>query len=71
MPLYEYKCKDCGTISEFLNKEEKLVCSSCGGFNLEKQFSDFSVVNKGSEHKERSCCGRTEPCNSQKRCCSH
>ncbi len=69
MPVYEYKCRDCGKISEFLDKEKKRECTVCGGVNLEKQFSAFSVVNKGSEHKERSCCGMTEPCDSPKRCC--
>ncbi len=69
MPLYEYKCRDCGKISEFFHKKEKLVCTSCGSLNLEKQFSAFSVVNKGSDYKERSCCGMTEPCDSPKRCC--
>ena len=32
MALYEYKCKDCGEISEFLvfSPSEKLSCKKCG-----------------------------------------
>ncbi|HPZ07083.1 MAG TPA: zinc ribbon domain-containing protein [Candidatus Eremiobacteraeota bacterium] len=72
MPIYEYKCEDCGKISEFLDNKNKLKCSSCGSLYLKKQFSTFSVVNKGNitGSDEKSCCGMTDPCDNPKRCCS-
>jgi putative FmdB family regulatory protein len=70
MPVYEYKCEDCGAISEFLNNENNLICKACGSLYLKKQFSNFSVINKGSDHGERSCCGMTAPCDNPKRCVS-
>jgi putative FmdB family regulatory protein len=49
MPVFEYKCSDCGKISEFLERagnKEKKACSHCGGKKLEKQFSTFAAVVK-------------------------
>ena len=45
MALYEYKCKDCGEISEILvfSSDEKPVCKKCGSKNLEKLMSSFAV----------------------------
>ena len=51
MALYEYKCKDCGEISEFLvfSPSEKLSCKKCGSEKLEKLLSSFAVsVKSGS-----------------------
>jgi putative FmdB family regulatory protein len=49
MPVFEYKCSDCGKISEFLERvgsKEKRACSHCGGKKLAKQFSTFVGVVK-------------------------
>jgi putative FmdB family regulatory protein len=49
MPIFEYKCSDCGKISEFLEKADTKAdhtCPACGGKNLTKQFSTFSAVVK-------------------------
>ena len=39
MPIYEYKCSDCGETSELLvgigRNSDDLVCRSCGGSRLE------------------------------------
>ncbi len=45
MALYEYKCKNCGEISEILvfSSDEKPVCKKCGSKNLEKLISSFAV----------------------------
>ena len=49
MPIYEYKCKDCGTHIEKRQKvsdEPLKVCESCGG-TLEKQWSRTGFQFKG------------------------
>lgn len=49
MPIYEYKCKDCGTYTEKRQKvsDERLkVCENCGG-TLEKQWSSPAIQFRG------------------------
>jgi len=74
MPLYEYKCQDCGCVSEFLQgvvqDEETPVCRNCGSTNLVRLFSTFAVGSGASDNSpEGSCCGLTAPCENPKRCC--
>ncbi len=50
MPIYEYRCLDCGTVHEFMQKFSdgpKTECPDCGG-RLEKLISSTSFVLKGS-----------------------
>ena len=50
MPIYEYKCSDCGAHVERMQKvsEEPLkTCEVCGG-NLEKQWSLSGIQFKGA-----------------------
>lgn len=50
MPIYEYKCRDCGSHHEFIQKfsdAPKKKCPECGG-RLEKLISNTSFVLKGS-----------------------
>jgi putative FmdB family regulatory protein len=67
MPIFEYKCSDCGKVSEFLEKADSKAdhtCPACGGKNLTKQFSTFSAVAKqpSAPNKCHSCSsGRTCP----------
>ena len=49
MPIYEYKCQDCGTKIEKMQKISDAplaVCESCGG-KLEKQVSRAGFQLKG------------------------
>ena len=40
MPIYEYRCKDCGKEFEALvRKSDVPACPSCQGTELERQFS--------------------------------
>ena len=52
MPIYEFKCKECGTLYESLcfrsTGEDKGPCPSCGGNDSEKQLSTFSSAGSGS-----------------------
>lgn len=50
MPIYEYKCKDCGQHVEkrqTLSDEPLKTCEKCGG-NLEKQWSLSGFQFKGA-----------------------
>lgn len=50
MPIYEYRCLDCGREHEFIQKfsdAPKAECPECGG-RLEKLISNTSFVLKGS-----------------------
>lgn len=45
MALYEYRCEDCGKVSEILvrSTDETPLCAHCGSEKLEKLFSGFAV----------------------------
>lgn len=46
MPIFEYKCGQCGHVMEVLHKSrnaEKVTCEKCGGSNLQKLLSGFAV----------------------------
>jgi len=69
MPIYEYRCKDCGQISEFLEGvgEERVekVCKYCKSKELSKIFSRSNVSMGGhiiGSQGGTTCCGRTERC---------
>lgn len=67
MPIYEYKCEDCGKVTEILQKgfkqENKIICSHCGSSKMKKLISSFSSVISGkSSPKGTTCCGREERC---------
>jgi len=67
MALYEYKCKDCGEVSEYLvfSPSEKLSCKKCGSEKLEKLLSGFAVsVKSGSSGTSNSGSPYGGPCSS-------
>jgi putative FmdB family regulatory protein len=47
MPMFEYKCRDCGIVSEFLvgvtSTEPEIVCADCGGADMTKMISTISI----------------------------
>ncbi len=52
MPLYEYRCKECGEVVEFrssmADKEKmaaSLQCSSCGSAKLTQVFSGIALTS--------------------------
>jgi len=68
MPIYEYRCEDCGVITEFLHKRiglpEKVACERCGSEKVAKLLSAANVsVSEGRRATGKTCCGRDERCN--------
>jgi putative FmdB family regulatory protein len=65
MPIYEYRCPDCGHRFEMLQRMgeggEGLACPRCGAGRVEKQFSTFAATG-GAREAAASCgagaCGR-------------
>lgn len=47
MPIFEYKCNDCGSKFEVLHKSssnlEEVICPSCQSKNSKKLLSSFSA----------------------------
>lgn len=57
MPIYGYKCLDCGedfdikaTVAEKVdNDPKKFFCSACGSKNVKQEFSLAALISKSSE----------------------
>ena len=66
MPIYEYKCQECGKVSEFLfhsfSDSETLSCPSCGSHNLNRMISMPSLLKGEATAPGTTCCGRTGRC---------
>lgn len=58
MPLFEYRCKSCASVSEHLvgvgSDNPALACPECGSKKLDRMISLVSV-NRGAE--PAMCCG--------------
>ncbi len=56
MPIYEYRCRDCGRKSAFITLSVKSrlepKCRKCGGLNLEKLVSRVSVSRSEESRME-------------------
>jgi putative FmdB family regulatory protein len=75
MPIYEYKCQDCGQINELLvlRKDEEVSCKSCNSQNLEKLISAHNTVGSGGgfiADSPSGCCGSPNSCGNPGSCCS-
>jgi putative FmdB family regulatory protein len=61
MPIYEYRCADCGSAFELLlsrSTDQEVKCQSCGGGRVAKLFSTFAHHSAGSPGAgTRSGCG--------------
>lgn len=59
MPIYEYRCRDCGHRFEMLQRMgeggEGLACPRCGAGRVEKQFSTFAAA--GGVREAPASCG--------------
>jgi putative FmdB family regulatory protein len=66
MPIYEYRCEACGSVSEYLvgaGDGERILCKVCGGSGMTMVLSVSSFTLKSYDRVPgRTCCGREEPC---------
>ena len=65
MPIYEYRCQDCGRVTSFfvrsIGSEVTAVCSHCGSSDMARRMSSFAMGKTvasvheqfapGSEHR--------------------
>lgn len=76
MPIFEYKCEDCGEVNEFLILKgyEPEMCILCGGKRLTKLMSVHSSPAASPDRKlpvHGRCCGSKQNCgNPGGFCCS-
>lgn len=67
MPMYDYRCTDCGQVHEvFLRSaaDPPPTCPGCGSERLERLISAFHVVNQPAGLGGTTCCGRDSRCDS-------
>jgi len=73
MPIYEYRCRDCGKDSEILLRtynEDSVQCPHCDSRELEKKWSAPGMVKAGdSGCGDVPCCGREQGCDLPKMQC--
>jgi putative FmdB family regulatory protein len=67
MPIYEFRCRDCGGHQEVWAKgpDEPLTerCGGCGSSDLERLLSAPSFLRRtGDRRPGHTCCGREERC---------
>jgi putative FmdB family regulatory protein len=65
MPLYDFKCHECGRVSEILLSNadtQDVLCPECGSSNLEKLISSSYMIKTASEAPGTTCCGRADRC---------
>jgi len=68
MPIYEYRCEDCGTKFEKLVRRTsdvpELECPSCGKNHLRQELSTFAAhASSGSKPAEMPACPSGGCCN--------
>lgn len=68
MPIYDFRCLDCGEVTEFILPSVSAImdsaCSACGSRNLEKLISAPSLLKNYTAPSGKTCCGRDERCES-------
>jgi putative FmdB family regulatory protein len=75
MPIYEYKCRECGELSEFRistqSQTGNLTCKNCGSQALERKIS-APVISSGRDVRSgQTCCGKDQRCSDAGSCCGH
>jgi putative FmdB family regulatory protein len=77
MPIYDFKCRDCGKVSEILVRGadgRPAQCTGCGSENLERLISASYIIKTEVPTSGATCCGRAErcekpPCSTGDTCC--
>ena len=59
MPLFEYRCKECGHVTTFLEKpgsRKRHPCEKCGSAKTERQLSAFAAHGGGASSGAGASC---------------
>lgn len=66
MPIYDYKCQDCGEVSEVflpsVDNARSMNCPACGSERMKRLFSGSYLLQTEARAPGRTCCGREERC---------
>jgi putative FmdB family regulatory protein len=64
MPIYEYRCRACGTTFDTLvRKGDNVACPDCGGLSLHKLPSAPAILSGNAPRPSGlTCCGQDERC---------
>ncbi len=65
MPIYEFKCSDCGTVSEVLVRradDQGAGCTHCGSVSMEKLISASYIVKMSASEPSTPCCDMQDDC---------
>ncbi len=73
MPIFEYRCQDCGTKFEKLVRRAEdapgIECPSCGKKHLQQEFSTFAAHANGSpKQSDVPMCPSGGPCHNPGGC---
>jgi putative FmdB family regulatory protein len=73
MPIYEYKCENCGAMNEFIvfSSDEQLECKTCRSANLKKLMSIHNAPGSSDSFPDYAggCCGSPNTCGTPGSCC--
>ena len=64
VPIYDFRCRDCGQVVELLVREtrsEEIFCPACQG-RMERLPSAARLVRSSRGQGGFTCCGREERC---------
>jgi putative FmdB family regulatory protein len=65
MPIYDFRCADCGALSEVLVRGAEargVQCPDCGSEKMERLVSASYIIKTEQGEPGTTCCGRTERC---------
>jgi putative FmdB family regulatory protein len=72
MPIYEFRCTQCGNVQEFLltgsSEQIEMKCGACQGDELERVLSRVSFAMGSSGGQEASASVTTKSCGPGKSC---
>jgi len=73
MPIFEYQCKNCGAVNEFIifGSDEHPGCKTCRSTDLVKLMSAHSTVGSSASLPDSvgGCCGSPNSCGAPGSCC--
>ena len=65
MPIYDFRCRECGKVSEIFLRGahgQAARCPDCGNENLERLISASYMIRTEASAPGATCCGRAERC---------